>query len=279
MIEASKHSRRFLSRFGSILFIVAATLLWYAWTWNVGPDQQAVVQAPPDNNEHVSNEQASGVGEDEDASGLAGSGGDAPKVESRAIQPVSPYPIRQQPGIWPPELPEIPRPLPPPGATSVTAYLFIENDIFNPEPAKVQVDYLRMYARVNGQTVLVNSDDYGQAAGKRRTASGNWTPRSDMTDPSIEIAGVVADEWGADYFTTIPSLHADYATQIWNAKPGRVPAGATQIWAEARLLVSGSGLAHLGFDWYGPQGYIANGGFSGFQVFAAPSWQVVTFGK
>jgi hypothetical protein len=157
--------------------------------------------------------------------------------------------------------------------------LFIENDVFNPEPAKVQVDYLRMYARVNGRSVLINNDDYGQAAGKRRAASGNWTPRSDMTDPTIEIPGVVADEWGADYFTTIPSLHPDYATQIWNAKPGRVPTGATQVWAEARLLVSGSGMAHLGFDWYGPKGYIANGGYSGFQVFAAPSWQVVTFGK
>ena len=192
---------------------------------------------------------------------------------------MSPYPIRQQPGIWPPELPDIPRPLPPPGATSVTGYIFVENDIYNPEPARVQVDYLRMYASVNGQTVLVNNDDYGQAAGQRSTASGNWTPRSDMTDPTIEIPGIAADEWAANYFTTIPSAHPDYATQIWNAKPGRVPAKATKVWVEARLLVSGSGLAHIGFDWYGAQGYIANGGYSGFQILASPSWQVVTFGK
>ena len=100
-----------------------------------------------------------------------------------------------------------------------------------------------------------------------------------MTDPSIEIPGRVADAWAPNYFTTIPSKHPDYATQIWNAKPGRVPAGATKVWVEARLRVKGSGLAHIGFDWYGPKGYVTNGGYSGFQIFAAPDWQVVTFGK
>jgi hypothetical protein len=268
-LATTTRRRRLQFAVGMILLTIAAALIWTG-----RPDWHAIAErlrgptvVGPD-------------ADDKDRVAESTSADEFSQREAiRAIQATSPYPIRQQPGIWPPELPEIPRPLPPPGATSVTGYIFAENDIHNPEPANLKIDYLRIYATAAGKTVLVNNDDYGTAAGQKPVASGDWTPRSDMTDPTIEIPGTVAEAWAPTYFITTPSAHPNYATQIWNAKPGRVPAGATKVWVEARLLVTGSGLAHIGFDWYGPKGYIANGGYSGFQIFASPSWQTVTFGK
>jgi hypothetical protein len=194
------------------------------------------------------------------------------------------YPIPQQPGIWPPESPAIPVPFPPNGATAATAWAFLQNNIYDARAANIDVDYLAVKALVNGQTVTVVIDDYGTAAGQQAIVYGDWTPRSNYTDPSLEIPGPVADSWSTTYFTTNTAKDLAYGMQIWNGLPGAVPKGATKVWAEIRVRVNGSGLVCFGWDWYDANGnYITNAGYSGFQTYLAagaqPTWLVVDLGK
>ncbi|HEY1598094.1 MAG TPA: hypothetical protein VGG64_00730 [Pirellulales bacterium] len=193
------------------------------------------------------------------------------------------YPIKLQPGIWPPEKGVVVSSTPPRSYGYASCWFYALNDLYNPAAATVYVDYLRVYALVNGKTVLVNNSDYGTGAGKQPTAAGDWTIRYNAADNTTlidEIPGVVADGWAADYLITKPTNHPTYATQLWNDVPQQIPAHASKVWVEARLLVQGSAVCEIGIDWYNSQGvYGGNGSFSGFQIFASPNWQVVDFGK
>jgi hypothetical protein len=194
------------------------------------------------------------------------------------------YPIPAQPGIYPPEAPGWNLGATPPrGATGATGWTFIENNIYDSRTSAVDVDYLAVKGIVNGQTVTLAIDDYGTATGQQAWASGDWTSRADLSDPSLEIPGVVADAWGTTYLTTISGNHPAYATQLWNASPGALPRHLTKVWAEMRVRVNGSGLVCFGWDWYGANGYIGNAGYSGFRTYlksgATPTWQVITLGK
>jgi len=147
----------------------------------------------------------------------------------------------------------------------------------------VDVDYLRVHATVNGVDTIVDNDDYGTGPGQQPNAWGDWTPRANMSDPSLEVPGVVADAWSPTYFTTDPGTHLAYSTQVWNGNPGKLPRGTTKVWVEVNVRIDGSGVLCLGWDWYGSNGYIGNAGYSGMQTYLAagaqPSWQVVTLGK
>jgi hypothetical protein len=58
-----------------------------------------------------------------------------------------------------------------------------------------------------------------------------------------------------------------------------VPAGATDVYVEARLLVTGSAVAQIGLDyWNSSLTANVNGAFGGFRIFASPDWQTVTLG-
>jgi hypothetical protein len=194
------------------------------------------------------------------------------------------YPIPLQPGIWPPEAPgwnlgaSVPR-----GATGATAWAFIQNNIYDTRSALVDVDYLAIKATVNGKTVTLAIDDYGSGPGQLASVSGDWTPRADYTDPSLEIPGPIADSWSPTYFTTNTAKNLAYGMQIWNSQPGKVPRGTTKVWAEMRVRVNGSGLLCFGWDWYGTNGYLGNAGYSGFQTYlaagATAAWQTVTLGN
>ncbi len=194
------------------------------------------------------------------------------------------YPIPQQPGIWPPESPGYNLgATPPKGATGATGWAFIQNNIYDTRSALVDIDYLAIKATVSGKTVTLAIDDYGLASGQKSTVSGDWTPRSDYSDPSLEIQGPIADSWTTTYFTTNSAKDVTYGMQIWNSVPATVPRGTTKVWVEMRVRINGSGLICFGWDWYGASGYLGNAGFSGFQTYlaagASPAWQTITFGN
>ena len=137
------------------------------------------------------------------------------------------YPIKLQPGIWPPEKGVVVSSTPPRSYGYATCWFYALNDINNPAAAVVYVDYLRVYALVNGKTVLVNNSDYGTGPGQQPTAAGDWTIRYNATDGTTlidEVPGVVADGWTATYMITQPTNHPAYATQLWNDTPQQVPA-------------------------------------------------------
>jgi PEP-CTERM motif len=76
-----------------------------------------------------------------------------------------------------------------------------------------------------------------------------------------------------------PSDNPGAAYSVWNDTPGLVPAGATDVYVEARLLVTGSAVAQIGLDyWNSSLTANVNGAYGGFRIFASPDWQTVTLG-
>jgi hypothetical protein len=198
----------------------------------------------------------------------------------------SSYPIRKQPGIYPPEaggwnLGD----LPPAGQgiTQATAWMFMMNNIYDRRTPTIDVDYLAVKGSVNGQTVVVDMDNYGTGPGQTKQVWGDWAPRSNFTDPSLEIPGPIVSGWAATYFECNSDPNHQYALQIWNAAPGLIPPGVTKLWSEANVRINGSGLICFGFDFYdATSNYVGNAGYSGFHFYlparATPSWQVITWG-
>lgn len=195
------------------------------------------------------------------------------------------YPIPGQPGVNPANLGGWTLgDLPPAnsGITSVVGWAFIQSNIYDSRTPLVDVHYLAVRALVKGKTVTIVEDDYGTASGRLPHVGGDWTPRSNYGDPSLEVPAQIVDSWSPGFFTVNSASNLDYGIQIWNIKPGAIPAGATKIWAEMDVRIGGSGIVSFGFDFYGPHGYVGNAGYSGFHFYlpakATPAWQIITFG-
>lgn len=188
----------------------------------------------------------------------------------------STYPIKQQPGIWPPEAPHVTYYTPPAGYPLATEYFYALQDIYNPAPAVVYLDWMEVHAIVNGKDEIVVSNDYGTGPGQQNWITGNLTQRSDML---TEIPGFIASGWTTDAVMMQPSDNPSVAYSAWNDVPGRVPAGASDVYVEARMLVTGSAVAQIGLDyWNTDLTNNVNGSYGGFQIFANPNWQIVTLG-
>ena len=93
----------------------------------------------------------------------------------------STYPIQQQPGIWPPEAPHVTYYTPPSGYPLATEYFYALQDINNPAPADVYLDWMQVHAIVNGQDIVVVENDYGNGPGKQNAIGGDFTLRQTCT--------------------------------------------------------------------------------------------------
>jgi Dockerin type I domain len=197
-------------------------------------------------------------------------------AEHAQADTVGAYPIQAQPGIWPPEAPHVTYYTPPPGYPMATEYLYAVQDIYNPAPADVEIDWLEVHAIVNGQDIVIDRSDYGSGAGQQRNISGDYTLRSDMV---TELPGSIFSSWTTDAVSLTPSDNPGAAYSVWNDTPGLVPAGATDVYVQARLLVTGSAVAQIGLDyWNTSLTANVNGAYGGFRIFASPDWQTVTLG-
>jgi hypothetical protein len=188
----------------------------------------------------------------------------------------STYPIQQQPGIWPPESPHVTYYTPPPGYPLATGYFYALQDIYNPAPADVYLDWMEVHAIVNGKNIVVDRNDYGSGPGQQNHIWGDYTMRSDMF---TEEPGNIVSGWTSNAVSMQPSDSPSVAYSSWLDAPGAVPAGATDVYVEARMLVTGSAVAQIGLDyWNSAITANVNGAYGGFQVLAKPNWQIVTVG-
>jgi hypothetical protein len=157
-----------------------------------------------------------------------------------------------------------------------TEYFYAVQDIYNPAPAEVEIDWLEVHAIVNGQDVVIDRSDYGTGPGQQRNISGDYTLRSDMV---TELPGAIFSSWTTDAVSLTPSDNPGAAYSVWNDTPGLVPAGATDVYVQARVLVTGSAVAQIGLDyWNSSVTANVNGAYGGFRILASPDWQTVTLG-
>jgi hypothetical protein len=108
----------------------------------------------------------------------------------------------------------------------------------------VEVDYLKLYARINGVDSLVASDEYGDGLVGGRVYGG-W----------------FASEWeyikdsGATFINESVILPVDSCTQcVWHLwvidYPRRLlPPSASKVWVEARFRIVGAAVVQLGWDY------------------------------
>lgn len=146
------------------------------------------------------------------------------------------------------------------------------------EPGTVEIDYLRLYATVNGQNRLIAENRYGTGAGRQSRLQNyessfgnrqNW-PNSGFEERPGNVAAGFTDS----SMIVRPSDYPAFAAHWWNVPRGAIPAGHTNVWAECRIRVTGSAVAQLGHDFHGNG--ITNGSGTGFTIWSStPNWQIV----
>lgn len=166
-------------------------------------------------------------------------------------------------------------PTAPAGFPQGLAWMIAVQDTRRQDTATVEVAWMRLHATVNGQDSIIALDDYGTGAGQQPFVTGDLGSRSNWF---AEQNGNVAKSFTATSMIVQPSDQPDMGYHWWSNIRGTIPAGATNVWAEAMVKVSGSGVVEIGVDYQGPSG-IRNGSGSGFTTFASPDWKIITAGK
>jgi len=145
----------------------------------------------------------------------------------------------------------------------------------------VEIDYMRLYAVVNGQNQLVCEDNY------------------DTFDPLSVWFGLYSrNPWfGTDSHIQMPltytqgclriypSLYPDKVWHWWDTQYPRpdVPSGTQRLWVEVKVKITGPALVQIGVDFYrtptaeANQQNVVEMGVSNWYG-ASPYWQIITLG-
>jgi len=170
---------------------------------------------------------------------------------------------------------------PPNNFKSVVGWITAIHDRSNTQQSYIEIDYIRLYARVNGTDVLLKSDEYNdnQAEGglfKRDP----WFGDNDNLPIPYEFSN-------AENLLLRTSTKPDNVWHVWN-KGTRVdvPANTERCWLEVRYKITGSALIQIGIDFwkdatcsYG--GYNVNNTEAGVSdwYYEKDNWHVITFAK
>lgn len=173
---------------------------------------------------------------------------------------------------------------PSPGFGAVIRWAQAVHDTPRTGPSVVEVDWLRLWAVVDGRTVLLAADDY------------------ETFDPESRWFGLyLRKPWfGGDSHTQMPVryengrlvLHpSDHPDRVWHWWPTEyprptVPAGTRRVWFEGRVRITGPAQVQLGIDyWRTPTaqwaGLDVNNTEAGASDWfsAGADWQVISVGR
>jgi len=172
---------------------------------------------------------------------------------------------------------------PPEGFTAVLAWAQTVQKDGEGAPSRVEVDYLRLHARVQGQDVLLDADEYdtpeldGGLYGRH--------PRWFATDAHQSLPG----EFGDGILILRPSEFSDFIGHWWNKHWPRaaVPPGTERVWMEMRVRIIGPAFVQVGIDyWRSPSALYAGvevnnreAGASDWACGETADWQVLSVGR
>ncbi len=148
----------------------------------------------------------------------------------------------------------------------------------------VEVDYLRMWAVVNNQDVLICEDDYNvfdyESGWFGLYNRSPWFGNNDYhTQMPVEYSS-------SGYLILHPNTYPDNVWHWWVTEDPRpiVPEGSQRFWVEMRVRITGAALVQLGADFYRtptakPNHYnIVEWGLSNW-FGESPDWKIITAGK
>lgn len=173
-----------------------------------------------------------------------------------------------------------------------TAWMNFVDDQRVQDGSRVELDYLRMYARVNGSDQLVSSDEYDNGV-----VGGGLFPRRPWFGGS-QIATVASRASFSNGVVNIPLEGCpECVWHVWVEDYPRplFPTGTSRVWVEARFRIVGTAVAQLGWDYYRNQsdigcdidqngtqdpGYCEAGKSHWiFPTSADGGWQTITLGR
>lgn len=204
---------------------------------------------------------------------LAACGGPEDDTASHTAPPDSPHPHAYY--LYP---------TPPPGFQAVIGWAQAVHDTRKSGPSTVEVDWLRLWAVVDGRNVLLAEDDY--AAFDPESRWFGLYLRKPWFGGDVHLQMPVAYEGGFLVFR--PSTHPDRVWHWWPTEYPRptVPAGAQRVWFEARVRITGPALVQLGIDfWRTPTAQWAGHNINNMQAGVSDwfgedrEWQVISVGR
>lgn len=129
--------------------------------------------------------------------------------------------------------------------TAATAWLDIVDDQRVQDNSTVEIDYLRVYATVNGRDTLISYDEYGDGviAGGLYSRAPWFGSQVDQLKPHAIVGNGTA---------TLPLEQC--STCVWHVwvedYPRPVlPSGTSRVWVATRFRITGKAVLQLGFDY------------------------------
>lgn len=165
-------------------------------------------------------------------------------------------------------------PLPPQGYASANAWLQIATLTSSGGQGTVTVDYLRLYARVNGADVPLMTDEYNSSAACGTDyARSSWGSNEAPGCTFPVASGVVVLD---------PGVRPDRVIHPYGCVYPRlqIPAGTERVWMEAGVRVTGVAAVQGGFDYFATPTTkpLTEAGATDWFL-ARDGWQVISLGK
>lgn len=173
--------------------------------------------------------------------------------------------------------------LPPEGFTAAIAW-FCGIHLDDPENnSYIDMDYMRLYARINGEDLVLCSDDYGTEGSifGGLYLKHPWFGNDDQHESDIPYTAYP----DSSFVRLHTSLRNDRVFHLWNYSRSLVPQNAEKCWVEVRCRISGPAGVQIGMDFwrdlYAPwNGWNVNNVEAGASdwFFEDQNWQIIRFG-
>lgn len=171
---------------------------------------------------------------------------------------------------------------PPNNFKAVTGWITAIHDKTSTEASYIEIDYIRLYARVNSSDVLLSANEYSdQVAEGALFMRHPWFGNNDNTSIPYEFSN-------NDNLLLKTSSKPDNVWHVWNKQWPRaeVPSNIERCWLEVRCKITGSAFIQLGIDyWREPTseyaGYNVNNTESGVSdwYFKSNEWAILNYAK
>lgn len=171
---------------------------------------------------------------------------------------------------------------PPNNFRAVKGMITAIHDKTNSGSSYIEMDYIRIYARINGSDILLSSNEYDDDIAEGGLFMRQpWFGTNDNEPIPYEFSN-------NDYLVLRTSSKPDNVWHVWNKKWPRaeVPSNTERCWLEIRCKITGSALIQIGIDyWREPTsewaGYNVNNIESGVSdwYFKSNEWAILNYAK
>lgn len=169
-----------------------------------------------------------------------------------------------------------------PNINQVVAWAAVITDNNFDMPVKVEIDYLRLYARTVSGDILLTTDEY--TSGFNQTSDGGLYWRYPFFPPGFDEHKPMPANTENGFLVFYPHQHRDTIWHFWNSQWPRAATSPqhTSYYTEIKYRITGKAVIQIGMDFYGGSGnstyWILEAGVSdwAFETYNN-EWKTLTF--